>query len=175
MQEMMGCLDFFKHVYADILGFTTFTLNLSTRPETFLGDIAMWDKAEEQLKKSLEKFGMPWKLNPGDGAFYGPKIDITFTDALKRQHQCTTIQLDFQLPQRFELEYSDENQNKHRPVMIHRAILGSVERFISVFTENCAGKWPFWLSPRQVCLIPVNGSIPALVEYGKEVRKWTYF
>lgn len=101
--EMFGCLDFLKSVY-EVFGFT-FNLVLSTRPDKFLGDISVWDEAEKALAESLDAFGMPWKLNPGDGAFYGPKIDITIMDALKRSHQCATIQLDFQLPKRFNLSY----------------------------------------------------------------------
>ena len=104
----------------------------------------MWDKAEADLSASLDGAGLPWKLNPGDGAFYGPKIDITLQDALKRQHQCATIQLDFQLPMRFNLGYVDEKGEKQHPVMIHRAILGSVERMIAVLTENFGGKLLFF-------------------------------
>ena len=106
----------------------------------------MWDKAEADLSASLDGAGLPWKLNPGDGAFYGPKIDITLQDALKRQHQCATIQLDFQLPMRFNLGYVDEKGEKQHPVMIHRAILGSVERMIAVLTENFGGKLLFYVS-----------------------------
>ena len=137
-QEMQGALDFLKHVYT-ILGFT-YQLKLSTRPEKFLGDPAVWDKAEADLAASMDQAGMSWKLNPGDGAFYGPKIDITLQDALKRSHQCATIQLDFQLPLRFNLNFTDEKGEKQHPVMIHRAILGSVERMIAVLTENFGGK-----------------------------------
>jgi len=162
--EMAGCLDFLKHVYS-VFGFT-YQLRLSTRPEKFLGDIAVWDKAEKDLAESLDKMGIPWKLNPGDGAFYGPKIDITLQDALKRQHQCATIQLDFQLPIRFNLNYIDEKGEKKHPVMIHRAILGSVERMIAVLTESFGGKWPFWLSPRQAMVVPVG--VP-FNSYAKEV------
>merc|ERR1719427_2111434 len=162
--EMAGCLDFLKHVYS-VFGFT-YQLRLSTRPEKYIGDIAVWDKAEKDLAESLDKMGMPWKLNPGDGAFYGPKIDITLQDALKRQHQCATIQLDFQLPIRFNLNYIDEKGDKKHPVMIHRAILGSVERMIAVLTESFGGKWPFWLSPRQAMVVPVG--IP-FNKYAKEV------
>merc|ERR1740128_40789 len=104
----------------------------------------------------MDAVGIPWKLNPGDGAFYGPKIDINLQDALKRQHQCATIQLAFNLPKRFNLSYIDEKGEKQKPVMIHRAILGSVERMIAVLTENYGGKWPFWLSPRQVMVVPVG-------------------
>ena len=97
-----------------------------------------------------------WKINEKDGAFYGPKIDIELTDALGRKHQCATIQLDFQLPKRFSLSYTNENSQPETPVMIHRAILGSIERFFAVLIEHTAGKWPFWLNPKQICLIPVH-------------------
>merc|ERR1712172_485617 len=162
--EMQGCLDFLKHVYS-VFGFT-YQLRLSTRPEKFLGDIEVWDKAEADLSASLDGAGLPWKLNPGDGAFCGPKIDITLQDALKRQHQCATIQLDFQLPMRFNLGYVDEKGEKQHPVMIHRAILGSVERMTAILTENFGGKWPFWLSPRQVMVVPVA---PLYNDYAREV------
>ncbi|TSK38388.1 putative threonine--tRNA ligase 2, cytoplasmic [Bagarius yarrelli] len=165
--EMKGCLDFLRCVY-DVFGFS-FQLYLSTRPEKFLGDIAMWDQAEKQLENSLNEFGEPWKLNPGDGAFYGPKIDIKIKDAIGRYHQCATIQLDFQLPIRFNLTYiGKDGDDKTRPVIIHRAILGSVERMIAILTENYAGKWPLWLSPRQVMVVPVN---PSLEGYAIEVCK----
>jgi threonyl-tRNA synthetase len=115
---MLGCLDFLKHVY-DKLGFT-YHLVLSTRPESFLGEVSVWDESEKALSESLDAAGLSWKLNPGDGAFYGPKIDITLKDALQRSHQCATIQLDFQLPERFNLEYVGQNGEKTRPVIIHR-------------------------------------------------------
>jgi len=153
-EEMAGCLDFLKFVYG-VFGFT-YQLRLSTRPEKFLGDIEVWNKAEKDLSDSLDSMEIPWKLNPGDGAFYGPKIDITLQDALKRHHQCATIQLDFQLPVRFNLNYIDDKGEKQHPVMIHRAILGSVERMIAVLTESYGGKWPFWLSPRQAMVVPVG-------------------
>ncbi|XP_026679694.1 threonine--tRNA ligase, cytoplasmic isoform X3 [Diaphorina citri] len=151
--EIVGALDFLRNVYS-IFGFT-FNLRLSTRPEKYLGELEVWNKAEKQLEASLNSFGEPWTENPGDGAFYGPKIDITITDALKRPHQCATIQLDFQLPIRFNLAYVNEKGEKNRPVMIHRAILGSVERMVAILTESYAGKWPFWISPRQGIVIPV--------------------
>ncbi|XP_059479613.1 threonine--tRNA ligase 1, cytoplasmic isoform X4 [Neocloeon triangulifer] len=168
-EEMLGALDFLRHVYT-IFGFT-FQLRLSTRPETFLGEISVWDDAEKQLADSLDAFGSPWTLNPGDGAFYGPKIDITINDALKRPFQCATIQLDFQLPIRFNLNYINDTGEKIRPVIIHRAILGSVERMIAILTESCAGKWPFWLSPRQCTVVPVG---PQFDSYAEEVRKIIY-
>ncbi len=169
--EMDGCLDFLKHIYG-IFGFT-FHLKLSTRPEKYLGDIETWNKAEDLLKQSLDRFNHSWELNPGDGAFYGPKIDIVISDALRRRHQCATIQLDFQLPDRFKLEYRTENSEDQfaRPVMIHRAILGSVERMIAILTENFAGKWPFWLAPRQVVIIPIASEYS---EYAKEIQQRLY-
>uniref|UniRef100_A0A915JPZ2 threonine--tRNA ligase n=1 Tax=Romanomermis culicivorax TaxID=13658 RepID=A0A915JPZ2_ROMCU len=167
--EIESCLDFLRFTY-DIFGFD-FKLFLSTRPDDFMGDRAVWDDAEGQLKKALDGFGRPWKENPGDGAFYGPKIDILIMDAMRRPHQCGTIQLDFNLPQRFNLTFTDESGSHHRPVMIHRAILGSVERMMAVLTENYGGKWPFWLSPRQVMVIPVH---PAMEEYATKVRQTIY-
>ncbi len=110
---------------------------------------------------------MPWKLNPEDGAFYGPKIDITIMDALQRPHQCATIQLDFQLPQRFNLNFMAEDGERKRPVIIHRAILGSVERMMAILCENFGGKWPFWLSPRQAMVIPVAAPF---YDYAADVR-----
>ncbi|KAL4613200.1 hypothetical protein GN956_G22273 [Arapaima gigas] len=163
--EMKGCLDFLHSVYG-VFGFS-FHLCLSTRPEKFLGDISVWDQAEKQLENSLDEFGEPWKLSPGDGAFYGPKIDINVKDAIGRYHQCATIQLDFQLPNCFDLTFVGKDGNdRERPVIIHRAILGSVERMIAILTENYAGKWPLWLSPRQVMVVPVN---PLCEDYAKAV------
>ncbi|CAG8589813.1 1087_t:CDS:10 [Ambispora gerdemannii] len=169
-EEIAASLDFLKHVYG-IFGFT-FQLKLSTRPEKYLGSIEVWDRAEKKLEEALKEFGSPWEFNPGDGAFYGPKIDITISDALRRKHQCATLQLDFQLPERFKLEYHsntiDDAQSAYsRPVMIHRAILGSVERMIAILTENFGGKWPFWLSPRQIIVIPVANT------FGNYVKKVT--
>merc|ERR1712141_826891 len=164
-EEMRGAFDFLKHIYSTF-GFT-YNLRLSTRPEKYLGEIETWNHAEKMIEEALNESGLPWKLNPGDGAFYGPKIDITLKDALNRQHQCATIQLDYQLPKKFNLEYVDDKGEKKRPVMIHRAILGSVERMIAVLTENFGGKWPFWLSPRQTMVVPVG---PTLNQYAQEVR-----
>ncbi|EDM08408.1 threonyl-tRNA synthetase-like 2, isoform CRA_a [Rattus norvegicus] len=166
-EEIKGCLHFLQSVYSTF-GFS-FQLNLSTRPEHFLGETEIWDEAERQLQNSLTGFGKPWKINPGDGAFYGPKIDIKIKDAIGRYHQCATIQLDFQLPIRFNLTYvSKDGDDKNRPVIIHRAILGSVERMIAILSENYGGKWPLWLSPRQVMIIPVG---PACENYALQVSK----
>nr|XP_036859188.1 threonine--tRNA ligase, mitochondrial isoform X7 [Manis javanica] len=152
--EIRGCLDFLRSVYI-VLGFS-FHLALSTRPSGFLGEPCHWDQAEQALQQALEEFGEPWDLNPGDGAFYGPKIDVHLQDALGRPHQCGTIQLDFQLPLRFNLQYKRQAGTPERPVLIHRAVLGSVERMLGVLAESCGGKWPLWLSPFQVVVIPVG-------------------
>ena len=144
---------------ADLL-YSTFgfkySLELSTRPDDYMGELEDWDFAEEQLRAALEERGIDYELNPGDGAFYGPKIDFHLLDAAKREWQCGTIQLDFQLPQNFDLTYVDENGEKQRPVMLHRALLGSVERFIGVLTEHFAGRFPLWINPEQVVIIPVS-------------------
>ncbi|KAK4022537.1 hypothetical protein OUZ56_007999 [Daphnia magna] len=164
--EINGALAFLRDVY-QIFGFT-FQLRLSTRPEKYLGEIETWNHAEKELTESLNEFGEAWQLNPGDGAFYGPKIDITIMDALRRPHQCATIQLDFQLPIRFNLSFINESGEKEKPVIIHRAILGSVERMIAILTESYAGKWPFWLSPRQCVVVPVG---PMFDGYAQQVRE----
>jgi len=159
-QEIENIFDFLKFVYG-VFGFE-FKMELSTRPEKYVGEIETWNNAEAKLENALNKWGGNWELNEGDGAFYGPKIDIMISDALKRWHQCATIQLDFQLPNRFGLEYrtkdvaTEEIKDIARPVMIHRAILGSVERMTAILTEHFAGKWPFWLSPRQILVVPVG-------------------
>ncbi|XP_039090980.1 threonine--tRNA ligase 2, cytoplasmic isoform X2 [Hyaena hyaena] len=144
------------------------TLSGLTRVRRFQQDDAhIFCTVEQQLQNSLVEFGKPWKMNPGDGAFYGPKIDIKIKDAIGRYHQCATIQLDFQLPMRFNLTYvSKDGDDKKNPVIIHRAILGSVERMIAILSENYGGKWPFWLSPRQVMVIPVG---PACEKYALQV------
>uniref|UniRef100_A0A8C2XL83 threonine--tRNA ligase n=1 Tax=Cyclopterus lumpus TaxID=8103 RepID=A0A8C2XL83_CYCLU len=162
--EIVACLDFVRSVY-QVFGFSFHCL-LSTRPAPFLGEPEDWDNAEQQLEKSLQHFGERWELNPGDGAFYGPKVDIQIKDAIGRQHQCATIQLDFQLPIRFDLQYIGQDGQPHRPVMIHRAVLGSLERMIAILAENFGGKWPLWLSPAQVMVIPVGGNSES---YSKQV------
>lgn len=163
--EVRAALGFLNDVYT-IFGFT-FDLVLSTRPEKYLGEICEWNEAEAALSQALNDSGHQWSLNPGDGAFYGPKIDITIKDALKRTWQCATIQLDFQLPQRFGLKYSADDGTRKTPVIIHRAVLGSLERFIAIITENFGGKWPFWLSPRQAVVLPVSDAVN---DYALSVR-----
>ncbi|KAL5663366.1 hypothetical protein ACJX0J_023474, partial [Zea mays] len=163
--EVKAVLEFINYVY-EIFGFK-YELELSTRPEKYLGEVETWNKAEQQLTEALNEFGKPWKINEGDGAFYGPKIDIGVFDALKRKFQCATLQLDFQLPIRFKLAYSAEDEAKiERPVMIHRAILGSVERMLAILLEHYNGKWPLWLSPRQAIVCSVSSGS---VEYAKQV------
>ncbi|KAK4187836.1 putative threonyl-tRNA synthetase [Podospora australis] len=208
-EEVADLFDFMSSFYG-MLGLT-FKLKLSTRPEKYLGEIETWDRAEARLKEALDEFsaaneGVAWELNPGDGAFYGPKIDIAVLDCLNRSWQCATIQLDFQQPQNFSLEYqtgeapvkseapapapapvpeaapekdADGKEKKKpllvkktlspgcaRPVMIHRAMAGSIERFTAILAEHFAGKWPFWMSPRQVIVIPVG---MGFLDYAKEV------
>jgi threonyl-tRNA synthetase len=173
--EVEGVLKFIDDVYK-IFGFE-YELELSTRPENYLGDVETWNRAEHQLKEALTASGKPWKVNEGDGAFYGPKIDIGVFDALKRKFQCATLQLDFQLPINFKLTYAPEEQGKlERPVMIHRAILGSFERMVAILLEHYGGKWPLWLSPRQAIVCPTapkpesGYNKEAILEYAKEVR-----
>ena len=141
---------------------------LSTRPDDYMGEIALWDQAETALAKALTDNGIAYKLNPKDGAFYGPKIDILIQDSLGRQIQCATIQLDFQLPERFELEYVTPENTVARPVVIHRAIFGSYERFIGIMLEHLAGALPTWLAPVQVAFLPITD---AFIPYCQEIAK----
>ncbi|MDO5016503.1 MAG: threonine--tRNA ligase [Eubacteriales bacterium] len=152
-QEIKGVLRLVDEIYSRFN--FTYEVMLSTRPEDFLGEIEDWDRAESALKQALNEVGVPFQINEGDGAFYGPKIDFYIHDSMKRTWQCGTIQLDFQLPRRFEAEYVGEDGEKHRPIMIHRAILGSLERFFAVLIEHCAGKFPVWLAPQQVRILPI--------------------
>ena len=170
--EVMGCLQFVVHVYK-LFGFT-FRTKLSTRPAEFVGEIATWDRAEAALKSALRSFldaeeskksadgkskmgsKIEMDIDIGGGAFYGPKVDVFVRDALGREHQCATVQLDFQLPTRFNLSFKGSGNDDRVPVIIHRAILGSIERMMGVLIEHTAGKWPFWLSPRQIVVCPVS-------------------
>ena len=192
-----------KFVY-DTFGMT-YKLELSTRPKKALGDIAIWNDAEAALAEAMDEFAGKgsWRINPGDGAFYGPKIDIKVMDAMKRIHQCATVQLDFQLPIRFDLKYkagssaaasgttpsssstsegpsasksTAPNQGYERPIIIHRAMLGSVERMAAVLIEHYGGKWPFWLSPRQCMVVPIKNTINEYAEkVGKIIHDAGYF
>ena len=162
--EILGVIKLIDEVYGT-LGFK-YNIELSTRPEDSMGSDEEWTMAESSLKEALDEGGLDYKINEGDGAFYGPKIDFHIEDSLGRSWQCGTIQLDFQLPQRFELEYIGSDGEKHRPVVIHRAILGSSERFIGILIEHFAGKFPVWLAPVQVKVLPISDNF---VEYGSEV------
>jgi threonyl-tRNA synthetase len=143
-----------------------YAVKLSTRPEKFVGDIALWDRAEGALKEALDKAGQPYTINAGDGAFYGPKIDFDITDAIGRKWQCGTIQLDYVAPERFDLKYVGADNTEHRPVVIHRAIFGSFERFIAILIEHFAGAFPLWLSPVQAIVLPIADRH---LDYAREV------
>jgi len=162
--EVVGCLEFAFATYA-IFGLDVH-LELSTRPEQRIGDDAMWDRAEAALEGALCAQGLSHELNPGDGAFYGPKIDLHVTDSLGRSWQLGTVQLDYSMPERFELSYTGADNAEHRPVMIHRAIFGSYERFIGILTEHYAGEFPVWLAPVQAIVLPIADRHAA---YGAEV------
>jgi len=162
VERMIGLV---RRVYNDFG--LEYTAKLSTRPAEFMGEIATWDSAETQLKNALEKAGQAYTINEGDGAFYGPKIDFDITDAIGRKWQCGTIQLDYNAPQRFELKYVGADNTEHRPVVIHRAIFGSFERFIAILLEHFAGAFPLWLAPVQAAVLPISDRHLA---YGASVR-----
>ncbi|HVY62442.1 MAG TPA: threonine--tRNA ligase [Planctomycetota bacterium] len=159
-------LEFVKQTYAGF-GFDDYRVELSTRPEKSIGSDEDWQKAEAALANAMKRFGMAYKLNPGDGAFYGPKLDFHITDAIGRSWQCGTVQLDFSMPGRFGLEYVGADNKKHTPVMIHRAIFGSFERLVGVLTEHFAGAFPMWLSPVQARVLPITDAHHA---WAKEVE-----
>jgi threonyl-tRNA synthetase len=145
-----------------------FEVELSTRPEKFVGDIEVWDQAEQALKEALEEYGLKYEVNEGDGAFYGPKIDFKLKDAIGRTWQCSTVQLDFNLPERFDLKYTDKDGQAKRPIMIHRAIFGSLERFAGTLIEHYAGAFPTWLAPQQVAILPIADRH---LDYAHEIEK----
>ena len=152
--EITSALRLIDDVYRTF-GFS-YEIEVSTRPKKSMGDPLLWDQAEDALKNVLEKLGYDYKLNEGDGAFYGPKIDIHIKDALNRSHQCATVQLDFQMPDKFDLEYINEHNDKVRPVVIHRAVFGSIDRFLGILIEHFGGAFPVWLAPVQVKVLPVS-------------------
>ncbi|WP_020433147.1 threonine--tRNA ligase, partial [Paenibacillus riograndensis] len=153
-EEIASVMDLIGHVYK-VFGFE-YKVELSTRPDDYMGSEALWDQAEASLQSVLDGRGIDYRVNAGDGAFYGPKIDFHIQDALKRSWQCGTIQLDFQMPEKFDLSYVGEDSQKHRPVVIHRAVYGSIDRFMGILTEHFSGAFPLWLSPVQVKLLPVS-------------------
>ncbi|EDP7743963.1 threonine--tRNA ligase [Campylobacter jejuni] len=146
----------------------SYEMEISTKPEKAIGDDEIWEVATKALKGALDEQGLKYGIDEGGGAFYGPKIDIKITDALKRKWQCGTIQVDFNLPSRFKLEYTDSDNEKKQPVMLHRAILGSFERFIGILTEHCAGEFPFFIAPTAVGIVPIG---EAHIAYAKEIQK----
>jgi threonyl-tRNA synthetase len=161
--EIKGVLDLTEEILSTF-GFTNFEVNLSTRPEKSVGDDEIWIKAESALKDALDRKKWNYIVDDGGGAFYGPKIDIKILDAIGRKWQCSTVQLDFNLPERFKLNYVDKENEKQRPIMIHRAIFGSLERFFGILTENYAGEFPLWLAPTQVRLLPVTDTVSDFTE-----------
>ncbi len=167
-EEVVRLINFIDRIYS-VFGLT-YTIELSTRPEeNYIGSIDIWDKSEEALKKACIKAGRDYKLNSGDGAFYGPKLDFHIKDSLGRVWQCGTIQLDMNLPERFDLTYVDSDGAKKRPVMLHRVIYGSIERFIGILIEHYAGAFPLWISPVQVNIIPVNNEYH--MEYATKLKE----
>ena len=162
--EIIGVVRLIDEVYS-MFGFK-YHVELSTRPENSIGSDSDWELATNGLKTALDKLGLPYVINEGDGAFYGPKIDFHLEDSIGRTWQCGTIQLDFQLPQRFNAEYTGADGEKHRPIMIHRVVFGSIERFIGILIEHYAGKFPLWLAPCQVKILPVSDKFAG---YCKEV------
>ena len=165
-EEMAACLRFGLDVLK-VFGFTDVKVFLATRPADLMGENSAWDRAEAAIRRVLEAAGMPFEVDNGGGAFYGPKIDLKIRDALGREWQCTTFQLDFQLPERFELEYVAPDGSRQRPVMIHRALFGSMERFMAVLIEHFAGAFPLWLAPVQARVVTVSEKADV---WGREVQ-----
>tara|TARA_B100000073_G_scaffold109476_1_gene88255 strand:+ start:5613 stop:7322 length:1710 start_codon:yes stop_codon:yes gene_type:complete len=165
--EILRILDLTERILSTF-DFNTYEINLSTRPEKSIGEDAVWDLATKGLIEALDRKGWDYKVDEGGGAFYGPKIDLKIEDAIGRMWQCSTIQLDFNLPERFELDYIAADGSKQRPIMIHRAIFGSLERFYGIMTENYAGDYPFWLAPEQIRLLPVTDEV---LPYAESVQQ----
>lgn len=165
-EEMFGVLDLIDVEYA-AFGMP-YEVVFSTRPDDYMGDLELWDQAEHELENVLKERSVKYRLNPGDGAFYGPKLDIQAIDALGRRWQCATIQLDFQLPEKFDLHYVDADGMQQRPVMIHRAIMGSLERFLGILVEHYAGAFPLWLAPVQVRVVAITDK---QVQYARSIRR----
>ena len=164
--ELMKVIELFDRIYSQFG--LKYHVELSTKPDNAMGDDAIWEAATEALRNAIEAKGIPYVINPGDGAFYGPKLDYHIEDSLGRTWQCGTIQLDMNLPERFQIEYVGEDGQKHRPIMIHRACFGSMERFIGILTEHYAGAFPTWMAPVQVKILPISEKH---VEYAKDLAK----
>ncbi|GAB6990750.1 threonine--tRNA ligase [Paenibacillus pini] len=165
-EEISRIITLIDHMY-QVFGFE-YRIELSTRPEDSMGSEELWDQAEQSLQHVLDNLGIQYRVNEGDGAFYGPKIDFHILDALKRSWQCGTIQLDFQMPEKFDLSYIGEDNQKHRPVVIHRAVYGSIDRFMGMLTEHFSGAFPIWLAPVQVKILPVSEHY---IDYAYKVKK----
>ena len=165
-QEIAGVIDLMRYVYKDVFGFP-YRVELSTRPENYMGSLDLWNLAEQTLQEALEATGTEFKVNPGDGAFYGPKIDFHLEDCIGRTWQCGTIQLDFQMPEKFDVAYIGPDGAEHRPVMLHRTVFGSLERFLGILIEHYAGAFPYWLAPVQAKILPVSTD---LLPYAREVE-----
>ncbi|DBB11918.1 TPA: hypothetical protein ACH3X3_006058 [Trebouxia sp. C0006] len=163
--EIRGVLDMVEYVMG-ALGFSQLEINLSTKPAKAVGSDEIWERAEDALREALHTKGWDYKIDEGGGAFYGPKIDVKIQDVLGRKWQCSTIQLDFNLPERFQMAYTDDGNHKQQPIMIHRAIFGSIERFFGILIENCAGAFPLWLAPVQCRIMPVTD---AVLDYAQDV------
>lgn len=164
--EVLAIMELDKYVYTDVFGFKYF-VELSTRPADSMGTDEQWEEAENALRDALESTGTPYTINPGDGAFYGPKIDFHLEDCIGRTWQCGTIQLDFQMPGRFDVTYIGEDGAEHTPVMIHRVVFGSIERFMGILIEHYAGAFPYWLAPVQAKIIPINETH---IDYARELQ-----
>ena len=163
--EIAAIIKMIEKVYS-IFGFKSYHVELSTRPDDRIGSDEIWDRAENKLEEAIKENNLDYKINPGDGAFYGPKIDFHVKDSLERTWQCATIQLDFSMPEKFDISYTGEDNLKHRPVMLHRVILGSVERFIGILIENFSGNLPLWIAPVQVAVLPISDKFQ---EYAEKV------
>lgn len=165
--EIVAVLDLTESILSRF-GFDKYDIMLSTRPEKAVGSDAIWEAATAALEGALKQKGWDYSIDEGGGAFYGPKIDLKIRDAIGRQWQCSTVQCDFNLPERFELEYVSAEGTRERPIMVHRAIFGSIERFFGILIENCSGDFPLWLAPVQLKLLPVTD---AVFDYCKDVAK----
>ena len=166
-EEVTAIMELDKYVYTEVFGFK-YSVELSTRPEDSMGTDEQWEAAESALRDALESTNTPYTINPGDGAFYGPKIDFHLEDCIGRTWQCGTIQLDFQMPGRFDVTYIGEDGAEHTPVMIHRVVFGSIERFMGILIEHYAGAFPYWLAPVQIKIVPINAA--SHMDYAKELQ-----
>jgi threonyl-tRNA synthetase len=172
--ETKRFIELLSKIYSE-LGFKKFDIKLSTRPETRVGSDATWDKAEFALESAIKNLNLPYEVSEGDGAFYGPKLDFVLTDALNREWQCGTFQADFVLPERMEANYVGDDGERHHPVMIHRAILGSFERFIGILIEEYDGSFPVWLAPIQAVIMNISDKhVEKAQEYEKKLSSWGF-